>query len=366
MGMGVKLEVRHLKLLTAVADAGSVTEAGKRLHLTQSALSHQLRDAEEKLGSALFLRLGKRMVLTPAGEKLLVSAVRVLEELENAEAQIEGLNGGTRGVIRLCTECYTCYHWLPPLLKKFHDKFADVEVNIDTACFAIPALLEGKLDVAISSCPPRNKSLRLTPMFEDEVVLVMAPGHRLTSSSHVHPRDLADETVLIYPPREESTLLQKVMRPAGVEPRRVIEVPLTEAIIEMAAAGTGIGFSGPLGCSTAGRVRQDCSAAAEHSRLSAAVARGDSAKPANPAAPCRIPQSAVELLSQAGSVANLTWHVVLWSNIWMSFSGERIIPPTYNVAVTAPCAGPTAEWRKPRFNLRGNWKHEISAPATGC
>jgi len=242
MGMGVKLEVRHLKLLTAVADAGSVTEAGKRLHLTQSALSHQLRDAEEKLGSALFLRLGKRMVLTPAGEKLLVSAVRVLEELENAEAQIEGLNGGTRGVIRLCTECYTCYHWLPPLLKKFHDKFADVEVNIDTACFAIPALLEGKLDVAISSCPPRNKSLRLTPMFEDEVVLVMAPGHRLTSSSHVHPRDLADETVLIYPPREESTLLQKVMRPAGVEPRRVIEVPLTEAIIEMAAAGTGIGF----------------------------------------------------------------------------------------------------------------------------
>jgi LysR family transcriptional regulator for metE and metH len=79
-------------------------------------------------------------------------------------------------------------------------------------------------------------------MFEDELVLVMAPRHRLTASSHVHPRDLADETVLIYPPREESTLLQKVMRPAGVEPRRVIEVPLTEAIVEMAAAGTGIGF----------------------------------------------------------------------------------------------------------------------------
>jgi LysR family transcriptional regulator for metE and metH len=233
-----------LKLLSAVADAGSVTEAGKRLYLTQSALSHQLRDAEEKLGTALFLRLGRKMVLTPAGEKLLVSARRVLEDLGSAEAQIEGLNGGSRGVIRLSTECYTCYHWLPPLLKKFHSKFAKVEVNIDAAATADPAasLLEGKLDVAVMSCPPRNKSLRVTAMFEDELVIVMAPGHRLAASSHVQPRDLAQETVLIYPPREESTLLRKVLQPAGVQPQRVLEVPLTEAIIEMAAAGTGIGF----------------------------------------------------------------------------------------------------------------------------
>src|SRR6202142_4095963 len=98
MYMDVRLEIRHLKLLAAVAEAGSVTEAGKRLHLTQSALSHQLRDAEEKLGAALFLRLGKKMVLTPAGEKLLACARRVLEEMSTAEAQIDGLNGDARGV----------------------------------------------------------------------------------------------------------------------------------------------------------------------------------------------------------------------------------------------------------------------------
>jgi LysR family transcriptional regulator for metE and metH len=244
MVMNVRLEIRHLRLLEMVAQEGSVTEAGKRLHLTQSALSHQLRDAEEKLGTALFLRLGKKMVLTPAGEKLLVCAQRVLEELGTAEMQIEGLNGGARGVIRLSTECYTCYHWLPPLLKKFHNKFSKVEVNINAHATSDPAaaLLAGELDVAIISCPPRNKSLRSTPMFEDELVLVMAPGHRLAASSHVQPRDLADETVLIYPPREESTLLRKILQPAGVEPQRVLEVPLTEAIIEMAAAGTGIGF----------------------------------------------------------------------------------------------------------------------------
>jgi LysR family transcriptional regulator, regulator for metE and metH len=242
--MNIRLEVRHLKLLLAIAEKGSVTEAGKSLHLTQSALSHQLRDAEGKLGTALFLRLGKRMVLTAAGEKLLGCARRVLEDLGHAETQIQGLNGGTRGVIRLSTECYTCYHWLPPVLKKFHGRFGKVEVSIDASASANPAvaLLDGKLDVAIMNSPPRNKALRLTPMFEDELVLVMAPEHRLASCDHVQPRELAGETVLIYPPREESTLLRRVLQPAGVEPQRIIEAPLTEAIIEMAAAGTGIGF----------------------------------------------------------------------------------------------------------------------------
>src|ERR1700687_3387747 len=242
--MTPKLEVRHLRLLVTVAEQGSVTEAGKMLHLTQSALSYQLRDAEEKLGTALFLRLGRKMVLTPAGERLIACARRVLEELSATEGQIEGLNGGARGEIRLSTECYTCYHWLPPVLNKFHGKFSKVEVNIVANATSNPALalLEGKLDVAIISSLPRNKSLQVTPMFEDELVLVMSPKHRLAAASQVRPKDLETETILIYPPREESTLINKLLKTAGVEAHRVIEVPLTEAIIELAAAGTGIGF----------------------------------------------------------------------------------------------------------------------------
>lgn len=243
--MDVKLEIRHLRLLAAIAQTGSVTEAGKRLHLTQSALSHQLRDAEEKLGAALFLRLGKRMVLTPAGEKLLVSAEKVLEELKAAESQIVGLNGGTRGIIRISTECYTCYHWLPPVLKKFHARFPKVEVSIDVEYTHRPiqALLDGRLDVAILNCtpPPRNSSLRLMPMFEDELVLVMAPKHPLAAKSQISPKELASETALIYPPREESTFLQ-ALRKAGIEPERIMEIQLTEGIVELASAGTGVGF----------------------------------------------------------------------------------------------------------------------------
>ena len=86
--MGMDLEVRHLQLVAAVAEVGSLTRAGDRLHLTQSALSHQLRDIESRLGAALFLRLGKRLVLTPAGERLLASARDVLERLTQAEHDI--------------------------------------------------------------------------------------------------------------------------------------------------------------------------------------------------------------------------------------------------------------------------------------
>lgn len=238
----VRLEIRHLKLLAAVAEYKSVTEAGRRLHVTQSALSHQLRDAEEKLGAALFLRLGRKMVLTTAGERLLDSARKVLDELHTAEAQIEDLNGGTRGVIRLTTGCYTCYHWLPPVLKKFTAKYPDVAVNIVLEATADPiaALLEGRIDLAVTSLPPRNRRLRFTPTCEDELVVVMAPGHPLAASAHVTPRDIAGETIFCYPPREESTLVVKVLRPAHLEAARVVEVPLTESIVDMVSAGMGV------------------------------------------------------------------------------------------------------------------------------
>ena len=242
--MDVRLEIRHLRLLAALAQEGSVTGAGRKLHLTQSALSHQLRDAEEKLGVPLFLRLGRKMVPTPAGEKLIHSAHRVLQELHDVESQVEGMNGGEHGVIRLSTECYTCYHWLPPLLRKFHDKYPHMDLSIDAEATANPAaaLLAGRLDIAIMSFPPRNRGLRAIPMFEDELVVVMSPEHPLARQTHIRPKDMAGETVLIYPPRHESTLIMKVLVPAGVEPGRIVEIPLTEAIVEMAAAGGGIGF----------------------------------------------------------------------------------------------------------------------------
>ncbi|HWZ80976.1 MAG TPA: LysR family transcriptional regulator [Terriglobales bacterium] len=244
--MDVNLEIRHLKLLMAVADEESITAAGKRLHLTQSALSHQLRDAEEKLGTPLFLRLGKRMALTAAGTRLLEVARRVLKELKDAEEQVLALNDESRGVIRLSTECYTCYHWLPPILSCFHAKYPKVEVTIcmEATHRPVDELLAGNLDVAIMYRPTEHKNLQLSLLWEDELMLVMSPRHRLAARRNIQAQDLEGETLLLYPPREESTLLREVLEPAGVAPGRIMEIPLTEAIVEMAAGDAGIALMG--------------------------------------------------------------------------------------------------------------------------
>src|SRR5919106_6531509 len=152
---GVELEIRHLQLVRAVTSAGSLTGAGSILNLTQSALSHQLRDIESRLGTALFLRVGKRMMLTPAGERLLRSADEVLEAIERTEDSIRQLSGADRGLLRLSTECYTCYHWLPALLKRYRRAHPSVDVRIDAESTSDPInhLLAGRLDVAVISDP---------------------------------------------------------------------------------------------------------------------------------------------------------------------------------------------------------------------
>jgi len=219
-----------------------MTKAGNCLHLTQSALSHQLRDAEEQLGVPLFERRNRRMTLTPAGQRLLESARTVLAELEGAQKEIQKQAAAKHELIRLSTQCYTVYHWLPERLKLFQRKFPAVEFQLVVEATDNPfeALLDGKLDVAISCEPIRNRRIRYTPLFEDEMVVITPPKHPMAAKKYAEPADFAEETVFIYPPKEESTLLNEVLAPAGVWPRRIKEVTLTEAIIEMVKGGLGV------------------------------------------------------------------------------------------------------------------------------
>jgi LysR family transcriptional regulator for metE and metH len=236
------LEIRHLQLVSAVAAVGSLTRAGDRLHLTQSALSHQLRDIESRLGAALFLRVGKRLVLTPAGERLLASATDVLERLERAEHEIRAMGRDCTRTLRITTECYTCYHWLPPLLVRYRRTFPAVEVRIDVEGTNHPVemLLAGKIDLALMSTTVRDRRLASRRVFDDELVLIASRHHRFARQTRVRLAQMRDETLFVYPPKEESGALQNVLLPAGAAPARVEEVQLTEAITELVKAGLGV------------------------------------------------------------------------------------------------------------------------------
>jgi LysR family transcriptional regulator, regulator for metE and metH len=241
--MSLTLDVRDLALVREIAGTGSVTRAGVRLHLTQSALSHRLRSVESRLGTPLFLRLGKKMVLTPAGERVLATARRVLDELDRAEDELGVLARDGSGVLRLCTQCYTGYHWLPPLLRVFHAKHprVDVQIAVDATYRPVDALLAGEIDLAVLTASVDDARLLVRPLFDDEMLAVVAAGHPLAGRAHIEPADLAAEHLIVYKTeRRDSYVFTRILDPAGVEPARVSKVPLTEAILEMVKAGMGV------------------------------------------------------------------------------------------------------------------------------
>ena len=240
------MELRHLKLVEAVAEEGTLTGAGRKLFLTQSALSHQLKELEEQLGVKLFQRVKKKMVLTPAGIRLLRTAHNVLSELEKTEQEIREYVNGEAGLIRLSTECYTCYHWLPRILKSYSRRFPGVEVRIVAEATRQPQkyLLEGELDVAIVSCLTRGNEksgLRFTELFSDELVVVAHSGHRFAARSEIAPEDFSDEHLICYSaPLEHLDVYQRLLLPAGVMPKKTSHIELTEAIVEMVKADMGV------------------------------------------------------------------------------------------------------------------------------
>lgn len=241
--MQLSLDVPDLALVREIAEAGSVTRAGAKLNLTQSALSHRLRAMESRLGVPLFLRLGKKMVLTPAGQRVLVAAESVIGELGRAEDELRVLAREGSGVLRLCTQCYTGYHWLPPLLQQFHAKHPGVEVQIavDSTYRPVEALLENEIDLGVLTRTVEDKRLLVRPLFEDEMVVVVAPSHPLAAHAFIDPAQLASEHLLAYKTeRRDNFLFSRILEPHGVQPARMSRVPLTEAILEMVKAGLGV------------------------------------------------------------------------------------------------------------------------------
>lgn len=237
----MKLEIRHLQLVEAITQEGSVTRAADRLNVTQSALSHQLREIEDRLGTPLFLRVNRRLALAPAGERLLQSAQRVLDDLRLAEEDISRLATHQQGVIRVSTECYTCYQWLPPLLKPFHKRFprVDVEIVPDVTRRAVPALINRKIDLALAHEAHRDPRLRIQPVFDDEVVVLVARDHLLVKKPYVVSSDLANEHLIMHVPADESFFVKQLTRD-GVRPRKYSVILLTEAIVELVRGGIGI------------------------------------------------------------------------------------------------------------------------------
>jgi LysR family transcriptional regulator for metE and metH len=237
------MEIRHLKLVKAIVEEGSITKAIDKLHLTQSALSHQLREAEYQLGTPIFLRQNKKFVLTKAGEKLYATSLEILSKLSDIEFEIKQMIFGEVGEIRISTECYTSYHWLPFIMKQFHALYPNVEVNIVTEAthYPIQKLLANELDIAITSDPIKDERIRYIELFQDEMMMVVSENHAWATKKYVLAEDFITENLLIHSlPLETVTVYQFLLAPAQLMPKKITALPLTEASIEMVKAEMGV------------------------------------------------------------------------------------------------------------------------------
>jgi LysR family transcriptional regulator for metE and metH len=247
------LEVRHLRLVRAIGEHGSVTRAAGTLHLSQSAVSHQLLDLERDLGARLFDRVGKRMVPTPAGAALIAGSRRLLAELADLERCVDGRRDA-RIPLRVTSSCFTSYNWLPAALAHFGTTHPGVELDIvlEATRRAIPALVADEVDLAIVTDPPRDDAWETTEVIASELVAVASPRHaictRLKGSTvrwsalrdcevlvpDISEHDLArlDEAVRISWQRESGERLSS--------PIVVRKIPLSEALLELARAGAGV------------------------------------------------------------------------------------------------------------------------------
>ncbi len=236
------LELRHLRSLQAIADTRTLAEAAERVHLTPSALSHQIRVLEQHYGMSLFERLPRGLSLTAAGERLLALAAVALPIVADAERDLLRLRGDARGHLRIVLECHTCFDWLMPVLDEFRRRWPEVEVDLVAGFHSDPLALlrEGRADVVIGAAPAKRAQLVVQPLFRFEILLVTSPEHALSHKRHIEARDLRDETLITYPvPDERIDLIREVLKPARVKPaRRTAE--LTIAIMQLVASGRGV------------------------------------------------------------------------------------------------------------------------------
>lgn len=235
------MELRHLQMVKEVATHGSLTKAADRLFLTQSALSHQLKEIESYFNTQLFIRDKKHMLLTPAGEVVLQAAEKILQEVTETRAKVRCLTDKEAGEVRLCTECYSSYHWLAGFLREFGGIYpkVDVKVELEAATyFADQHLLNNTIDVAITE-GDKNPKFVYTPLFQDEFVAIVAPDHPWAGRRWVEIDEFADQNYIMYNiPDEESSNFMMLFKHR--RPPKVYKITLTEAILEMVKAGLGV------------------------------------------------------------------------------------------------------------------------------
>lgn len=237
------LERIHLCIVQQVEKQGSLTAAAAVLHLTQSALSHSMKKLEQQLGTAIWLREGRSLRLTQAGQYLLAVANRVLPQLDLAEERLQQFAQGERGALRIGMECHPCYQWLLKVVSPYLAAWPGVDVDVKQKFQfgGIGALLGYEIDLLVTPDPLYKPGLKFEPVFDYEQVLVVARDHPLASAAYVKPQQLTREVLISYPVDiDRLDIFNQFLLPAGIAPKRHKTIETTDIMLQMVASHRGV------------------------------------------------------------------------------------------------------------------------------
>ncbi|WP_210455519.1 LysR substrate-binding domain-containing protein [Vibrio crassostreae] len=237
------IELKHLRTLTTLRDSGSLTATATSLHLTQSALSHQLKDLEARIGGQLFLRKTRPVKFTSEGEILLKLADEIQPRIAKAENELASLKEDVNGRLHMAIECHSCFQWLMPALKEYQVAWPSVTLDFSSGFGfePLPALMAGELDLVITSDIQPRSEVHYEPLFDFEMCLITAINSPLAEKPSIEPQDLSDLTMLSYPVQKQRLdVVKHFLQPAGVEPKKWKQADNTLMLVQMVSAGLGV------------------------------------------------------------------------------------------------------------------------------
>lgn len=237
------MDLRQLEILRAIAEAGSFTGAGKRLHLSQSAVSRQILLLEDELHEPMFLRFGRRIQITPAGEALLQLSHRIFADIRETSSGILDQQKSLTGMLRLVGGMTVCLYVFPKLLKEYRRRHPGVEIKVITGATQrlVRKLRSGTADLGLLTLPLEDPTLTTVPVIREELLLVMPVGHRLARRKQVPPAELVRQPFVLFEAGSNTRrVIDEFFVREQIQARVVTETENVEIIKSMVATGLGI------------------------------------------------------------------------------------------------------------------------------
>jgi len=237
------MDLKHFRLIKTIVEEGSIANSSEKLYLTQSALSHQLKDIESELGFKIFFRSRNDWRLTKQGEELYQMAKKLFKTIDEGLGKIQHINAGNKGVVRIGTECYSFYQGLPRFIQKMAILYPDIYVDlvIDATHDPVAKLVSNEIDMAITTEAPSSDQLSSVDFYQDEVVCLMNKENHLALESHLQPHHFTEVPLLIHSyPLDSVAVYSQYLKPNGIIPPKITAIPFLSILIEMVEVNMGV------------------------------------------------------------------------------------------------------------------------------